>query len=180
MFESKDSRSQWQIVYDYLQTMNIDDVVTDEVLQGLLPGAPWASVVTAFHRASREMLAENLRAFDRVRTIGYRMVESREQERLALGQHRKAKRRNKAAKALASSVDLGRLTHDERRRLSLIEDHLARQAEMMNRLTQRQLKAEKRIAVTEKELLVNRDRGDELAGRLDRLTEMLERHGITE
>lgn len=173
MFETKDSRSQWQIVYDYLQTMNIDDVVTDEVLQGLLPGAPWASVVTAFHRASREMLAENLRAFDRVRTVGYRMVESREQERLALGQHRKAKRRNKAAKALASSVDLGRLTHDERRRLSLIEDHLARQAEMMNRLSQRQLKVEKRMALTEKDSAT-------LADRVDRLTEMLKRHGIEE
>jgi hypothetical protein len=180
MFQSKESRPQWQIVYDHLRTMKIEDIVSDETLCRLLPGTPTGSVRCAFYRAAREMLSENLRAFDRVRKVGYRMVESREQERLALGQHRKATRSTKRAKVLASNVDPERLTQDERRRLSAIEDHLVRQADMMSRLSQRQLKTERQVArldgrqaLSEKDALV-------LGDRLDRLSEMLRRHGIEE
>jgi hypothetical protein len=171
MFKSKETRAQWCVIYDHLCAVQIGDVVSDDTLRGLLPGTPWASVQGAFHRAAKKMLSEHLRAFDRVRTVGYRMVEPREQERLALGQHRKAARRTKAAKSLASNVDPERLTQDERRRLSAIEDHLVKQAEMMTRLSRRQLKTERRVAVTEKDSLA-------LGDRLDRLTEALKRHGI--
>lgn len=178
MFRSKETRAQWQVIYDHLQLMKIEDVVSDETLRGLLPGTPWTSVRGAFHRAAKEMLVEHLRAFDRVRKVGYRMVESREQERLALSQHRKATRRTKAAKSLATNVDPERLTQDERRRLSAIEDHLVKQADMMARLSRRQLKTEKRVAgidqrqaLTEKDFLAQADR-------IDRLADALKRHGI--
>lgn len=173
MFEAKQPQAQWQVVYERLQLLQINDVITDDALRSLLPEAPWNSVVTAFHRAAKEMLAEHLRAFERVRTVGYRMVQPREQERLALGQHKKARRRNKAAKALATNVDHTQLTSDERRRLAAVEDHLVRVDEMMNRLSRNQLKHDRRIAVTEKDSAA-------LTDRLDRLTEMLRRHGIQE
>jgi hypothetical protein len=180
MFQSKETRPQWQVIFDHLRTMQIDDVVSDETLHNLLPGTPKASVRGAFYYAAGRMLTEHLRAFDRVRKVGYRMVESREQERLGLNQQAKSRRSTRRAKRLVTFVDQTRLDSAERRRLSAIELHLARQEEMMNQLTRRQLKTErqvvrldKRQALTEKDALVKDDR-------LDRLVEMLRRHGIEE
>lgn len=168
---TQDSRPKWEIVYGHLQQHQIGDIVTDASLKDLLPGMKMDSIRTAFHRAAKEMLQRNLRAFERVRLVGYKMVESREQGRLALGQHTKAKRRIKAGRDLVVHVDHERLTWDERRRLDLIEDHLSKQQAMMRRLNERQLKAEQRIAVTEKETLVQDDR-------LSRVEDLLRRHGI--
>lgn len=167
----QDLRSKWEIIYEHLKQYQIGDVVTDESLQDLLPEMCKDGICTAFHRAAKEMLQRDLRAFERVRLIGYRMVESREQGRLALNQYTKAKRRIKASKDLVVHVDQGRLTWDERRRLDLIEDHLSKQQAMMRRLNERQLKSEERIAVNEKEVLAQEDR-------LSRVEEILRRHGI--
>ena len=171
MFETKADRPQWAIVYDRLAGMDVGEIVKDEELFGLLPDAPESSVRSAFYRAVRELEDANHRTLDRVRTVGYRVVDAPEHERLARGQHKKAKRRLKAANSRAHSADRTRLNPDERRRLDAIEDHLGRQQEMVRRLDARVEKTEQRTARTEKDTA-------QLADKLDELRDLLRRHGI--
>jgi len=177
MFDVKGDRPQWAVVYERLATMKIGETVKDAELAGLLPDAPEGSVKSAFYRAVREMEDVHHRTLDRVRLTGYRVVEAAEHERLARGQHKKAKRRLKSAWRKAHSADRSRLTPDERRRLDAMEDHLGRQQEMIRRL-------EGRVATVEADLKnARRDQKQDTASvsdRLDRLAELLEKHGITE
>lgn len=173
MFQTKGDRPQWQVVYEHLEKLQIGDVVKDDELADLLPDASRPSVVTAFWRAVAEMQRVHLRTFARVRMVGYEMVEARDHERLAREQHRRAKRRLKAARAKIGSADRSRLTEEERRRFSAIEDHLAIQASMLRRLETRQDKVEARVATTEKD-------SASLADKVDRLAALLQRHGITD
>lgn len=173
MFEVKGDRPQWQTVYERLSEMDIGEVIKDLDLLALLPDAPELSVRSAFWRAVREMEDEHKRSFTRVRLVGYRMVRAVEHERLARDQHRRAKRRIGAAIRKAHSADRKLLNTDERKRIDAIEDHLGRQQGMIRRLDARLDKTDARVARTEKESV-------ELTDRVDRLTELLGRHGITE
>jgi hypothetical protein len=172
MFKMRGNRSQWRVIYERLQTMNFNDEITDVELHNLLPGAPDPSVYGAFRRAKQEMQDMHQRSFARVRTVGYRMVEPSEHEKLARRQHGQARRRLKAGWREARSADRTRLSHDDRRRIDEIEDHLTRHRQMIDRLTLRQARTDARVARTEKD-------SAQLSDRLDRLMEMLERHGIT-
>lgn len=64
-----------------------------------------------------EMENERKRSFARVRGVGYRMVQAVEHGDLARQQHRKAKRRLKAAHRKAHSADRSLLTQEERQRI---------------------------------------------------------------
>lgn len=171
MFEIKGERPQWETIYARLSTMHIGETIKDEELAGLLPDAPEASIRGAFYRAQRQCEDDLHRTFDRVRTIGYRMVEAAEHEALARRQHRKAKRRMGAAVRKARSADRSLLTPEERRRMDAVEDHLTRQSEMIRRLDERVEKTEQRTARTEKDTAA-------LADRIDALQDLLQRHGI--
>lgn len=173
MFEVKGDRPQWQTVYERLSTMDIGDVIKDVDLFDLLPDAPEPSVRGAFWRAVREMEDERKRSFTRVRVTGYRMVEATEHERLARDQHKKAGRRMTSALRKAHSADRSLMDSEARRRIDAIEDHLGRQKEMIRRLEAQQEKTAARVARTEKD-------SAELTDRLDRLSDLLDRHGITD
>lgn len=173
MFETKGERPQWETIYGRLAAMQIGDIVKDDELFGLLPDAPEASVRSAFYRAVKQVEDDHKRTFDRVRNTGYRMVEASEHEGLARRQHKKAKRRMASAVRKAHSADRTRLTPDQRRRLDAVEDHLAKQAEMIRRLDQRVEKTEQRTGRVEKDAAA-------LSDRLDALQNLLKRHGIGE
>lgn len=162
---------QWVVVYQRLSSMQIGDVLRDEELYGLIPQAPQASMRVAFFRAVKQMELDNHRTFDRVRTVGYRMVEAVEHEDLARRQHRKANRRMKAAMGKLTSADRTRMTPDVRRRFDAMEDHVARQLDMIKRLDTRLGKVEERTATTEKDQVA-------LADRVDKLEDLLKRFGV--
>jgi hypothetical protein len=151
--------------------MDIGDVIKDPDLLALLPDAPEASVRGAFWRAVREMEDEHKRSFTRVRLVGYRMVQATEHERLARDQHKKAKRRMTSALRKAHSADRSLMDAEARRRIDAIEDHLGRQREMIRRIEAQQEKTAARVARTEKDSAA-------LADRIDKLTDLLDRHGI--
>lgn len=177
MFEVKGDRPQWQVIYDYLSTMAVGDVVKDEELAALLPDAAEGSVGTAYRRAVRQVEDDLKRTFTRVRTVGYRMVDANEHEGLARGHHKRAKRQLKTAKRKAVSADRSRLTREERARLDAVELNLSRQIEMTNRLTARVDKVENDLKAARRELRVD---SAHLADRVDQLAALLERHGINE
>lgn len=170
MFETKGDRSQWAIVYERLATMDIGQRITDDELFRLLPDASESTVRNAFWRAVREMEQDHQRTFDRIRTIGYELVHPREVERLARGQQRKAKRRLKSAQDKAHSADRSMLSHAEKQRIDALELNLAQQRDMIRRLD-RGLKVERQERKAETA---------DLTERMDALSALLAKHGITE
>jgi uncharacterized coiled-coil protein SlyX len=170
VFEVKGDKAQWVTVYEYLSTLQINQVVKDQELFALLPDAPEASVYGAFRRAMREMETGHQRTFDRVRTVGYRMVHPRETERLARGQQTKAKRRLKSAQDKAHSADRSMLDHAEKQRIDALELNLAQQRDMIRRLD-KGLKVER---------LERKAETADLTERMDALAALLAKHGITE
>jgi hypothetical protein len=177
MFDVKGDRPQWCTVYERLAGMSIGEVIKHDELAGLLPAAPAASVGSAFRRAVREAEIELSRTFSSVRGIGYVMAAAADHERLARGHHRRAKRQLKSAKRKASSADRSLLTREERARIDAVELNLSRQIEMTSRL-------ESRVSRVEDELKAARrqqsSESAELSERVDKLAELLERHGIAE
>lgn len=168
MFQPKGDKARWVTIYEHLQTLNIGGVVKDAELFALLPDASEACVRSAFARAVEEMQSAHHRSFDRVRLVGYRMVEAREHERLARRQHSRATKRLKSAVSKVRSADRSLLTQDERHRIDALEVHLASQQAMLARLD-KNLQTETRERKTETA---------ELAERVDQLTALLARHGI--
>lgn len=178
MFETKGDIAQWRAVYDYLVSLKVGDQVTDEELAGLLPeGAAETSWRGAFHRAVKEMEASHKRTFARVRAVGYRMVEAREHEQLARGQHKRAKRRLAAAYSKAHSADRSRLTPAERQRLDAIELNLAQQQQLTKRLDARVERLQRDLKEARRE---HKQDIASVSERVDMLAEQLARHGITE
>ena len=171
MFEVKGHQSQWKTIYDRLSLMDIDDVVTLKQLGEMLPNVPAASVRPAFYRAVKEMQARRSRTFAAVRGVGYRMVDANEHESLARGKHKSARKQLRKAQLIVASADRSRLTPEERRRIDELEHHMQRQADMLKRLDDRQDKTERRVALTEKDML-------HLSDRLERTEALLRKHGF--
>lgn len=168
MFEVKGDRAQWRVIYDRLTSMAIGDVIGDEELAELLPDTPEGSIRSAFYRAMKEMEDEHKRSFARVRTVGYKMCEAVEHADLARGHHKRARRQLRTAERKVHSADRSRLSHEERQRFDLMEMNLIQQQEMTKRLE----------AKVHREIRERKADTANLAERVDRLTELLERHGI--
>lgn len=168
MFEIKGDRAQWRTMYDRLSSMTIGDVITDKELAGLLPEAPEGSIRSAFYRAMRECEDEMRRTFARVRSVGYKMVEATEHERLARNHHKRARRQLRTAERKVHSADRSRLTQADRQRFDALEMNLAGQREMLAKLN----------AKVRRETQERKADTAQLSERVDRLTELLERHGI--
>ena len=177
MFEVKGDRAQWRTVYEHISTMDIGDVIKHDELTGLLPDAPESSIRPAFYRAVQECETELSRTFANVRGVGYKMVAANEHERLARTHHRRAKRQLKRAKRKATSADRSQLTREERARIDAVELNLARQIEMTSRLETRVAKVETDLKTARRE---QRTDSAQLAARVDKLTELLAKHGIGE
>lgn len=170
-FQSQRGLSQWRTVYNYLQGLEVDGVISDEKLNSLLLDAAPGSIIGAFRRAVKEMETVHQRTFVRVRTVGYRMVHAREHEQIARDYRKRAKRSMTTAHRKAHSADRRMLTPDERRRIDGLEHHLATQTEMLNRLAERHERLDQRVAKGEKVHL-------EVDDRVSRLEETLRRNGM--
>lgn len=180
MFQTKGDRAQWQVLYEYLTTMNIGDVVKYDELAGLLPGTPEGSVKSAFYRAMRECETQDKRTFSNVRGVGYRMVDANEHERLARVHHRKAKRQLRMSMRKARSADRSRLTREERSRIDAIELHLARQIDMTNRLAARVDRVEADLKAARREQRTDTAALNARLERVERLAEAIQRLGFAD
>jgi hypothetical protein len=172
LFTPKNGVAQWRTIYEHLLTMNIEDVVTDETLASLLPEAAPGSIRTAFDRAMREMETERSRTFDRVRKVGYRMVEAREHELIAQRHHKRSRRQLKKSRQKLVSADRSRLTADEKARFTALEVHVSQQQEMLRRLSAKQTAMQQVQVKTSGDVAA-------ISEQVSNLTALLERHGIT-
>ncbi len=177
LFEPVGERPQWQVVFDRIATMEIGDTITHQDLQALLPGAPRGSRDSALNRAVRQIEDDRKRTLANVRGIGYRMVEASEHEGLARRRHKRAKRQLSSASRKLRSADRSRLTPDERKRFDALEDHLSRQQEMIRRLDARVERAETGLREVRR---TQKQDSSAVVEQLDRITDLLRRHGITD
>jgi hypothetical protein len=170
MFETKSGKAQWEIVLAVLSTKNIGDVVKDdEILLALGPGFPAHSLSNVVNKAIREFRA-NKRTFERVRKVGWRMVEATEHSRLARKQQVRGRRRLRDAVSISASTDLSLLSPEQRRTQRVEELHLRR---LYDALSRRVDKVEDRVGTVEKATVSTDEK-------LDRLTDLLRRHGISD
>lgn len=177
MFETKHGKAQWEIITAVLETKNIGDTVTDEeLLVALGPDFPEASLNGVMWNAIRKF-RDRKRTFDRVRKTGWIMVEATEHSRLARKQQLKSKRRLADAVSISASTDLSLLNPEERRAQNAEELHfrqlLASVSRRVKRLEIAHEKIDQRVGVVEKVQ-------DNVDDRIDRLKDLLRRHGITD
>jgi hypothetical protein len=174
-FKPKGDRPQWQVIYDHIVGLEIGDVVKYDELHALLPNVSRTALYGVFTIAVKHVEEDRRRTFANVRSVGYRMVESVEHEGLARNQHSQAKRRLGAARRKLHSADRSRLTPEQRRRVDALEDHVSAQQEMIRRLDARVERAERGLQEVRRE---HRTDAAELSERVDRITDLLRRHGI--
>lgn len=173
MFETKSGKAQWEIVTEVLKTKNVGDIVTyEELLAALGPGFPRASLSVVVWSAIRKF-RDNKRTFENVRLVGWRMVEATEHSRLARRQQLRSKRRLADAVSISASTDLTKLDPEQRRAQREQELHLRQLLDRVSRVEKRQDKIEQRVGVVEKDHVGAVDE-------IDKLKDLLRRHGITD
>ena len=173
MFEKKGHKAQWEIVTEVLETKNIGDIATyEELLEALGPDFPRASLSSVVWAAIRKF-RNHKRTFANVRGVGWRMVEPTEHRTLARRQQIKSKRRLAEAVSISAATDLSKLDPEQRRAQQAQELHLRKLLDRVSRLEERQGKTEARVADVEKGHASTEDR-------VNRLTDLLKRHGITD
>lgn len=176
MFETKGTRAEWVLVYEALTKLGVGDTLPFEDLDALL-GRDFRNDRNPIYRATKELEVNDKRTVDSVRGVGYRIVEAREHEGLARRHHKRSRRQLTKAVAKAASADRAALTVEERKRIDGMELSLRQHAQMIRRLSERDEQREQQIKT------LRRDTNADVAAlseRVDRLTDLLERHGVTE
>ena len=167
MFETKGDLPEWRLIYDHAKTLDVGQTITYEVLDGIL-GRDFATGRSPIYRAMRELEDENSRTLVNVPNIGYRVAEAIEHEDLAKLHHKKSRRSIRRAASKLHSADRTRLTREQARRFDDMQAQLDQQAHMLRRVDGRVTKVDNRVTKVE----------TDVQARLDRLTDILTRHGI--
>lgn len=168
-FEIKGDEPQWQTIYDLLASKPHGGIVTYAELSEAI-GKDIRLGRSAIYKAHNELLKRNMRAIEVVTNVGYRVVESNEQDRLAKGQHKKARRRIKQGVRLIHHANRSRLTPEERTRFDAMELTMSQHSEAIRRLETRQKRTDEALKTTARTV-------DITAERLERIEAALKRSG---
>ncbi len=174
MFETKNNVAEWRIVYDALAKLGVGDTLDFDQLDELL-GRDFRDDRGPIYRAMKELEANDKRTVDSVRGVGYRVVEAREHEGLARRHHKRSRRQLGKAVAKAASADRSAMTAEERKRIDGMEMSLRQHAQMIRRLSERDEQREQQIKTLRRDTTAD---VAALSERVDRLTDLLERHGV--
>lgn len=173
-FEPVGTRPRWMDVLDVLTPLKVNDIVTYEQLSQAV-GFDIRPNRGDFYKAVEVLQRDHQRTVDVVRGRGYRVVAANEHGRLAKRHHRKSRRQLEKAVAKAASANRSELSTEERTRLDGMEMTLRAHSDVIRRLEQRAERTEFRLHRVEN----TQDRSsEEQAARLDRLEDLLKRHGI--
>lgn len=174
MFEVKGDQAEWRMIYARTLALAVDDVIKYTELDEILD-RDFRQNRSPIYRVIAELEKSNARTLAIVRGVGYRVAAASEHEGLARAHHQRSRRQMKKAVNKAASADRSALTPDERQRIDKVEMSLRQHAQMIRRL---EMRDEQRAA--EIKNLRRQTNADvaELADRVDRLTELLERHGV--
>lgn len=172
-FEIKGDAPQWSLIYDILASKQIGDIATyDELSEAI--DADIRTSRAPLYKAHNELLEQKLRGIEVVKNTGYRIVQANEHQRLAKGQHKKARRRIKQAIRIVQGTDHSLLTEQERSEMNAIQLNLSRQADAIRRLENRQGRTEAAVKAVEQKV----ESGEDRLARLERLEEALRSKGL--
>lgn len=148
-FQTKGDVAQWVIIREELRKLEIGDLLTYDHLETVL-GWDIRDNRTPLYKAAKEWGAEFHRALLPVTGEGYRVAEPTEHEHIARSQHRRSRRAlDRGARAL-QNADRGLLKPEDRSRFDAMETNIARQRDMMKRLSARVEVVEKTLAADRK------------------------------
>lgn len=174
-FEPVGERSRWTDILELLVPHAIDDLVTYEQFSAAAGVEDIRTRRGDIYKAMEVLQRDHQRTIEVVRNKGYRICAANEHGRLAKKHHKRSKRQLAKAVAKAASSNRAELTDEERRRIDSMEMTLRSHADMIRRLERRADRMEVRLEMAES--THDQDVADQ-AARIDRLEEMLRRHGI--
>lgn len=165
-FEPKGDRPQWESVYDLAKNAKPSTVLTFAELSEVLGydvSAQGASR-TPILRASERLLESENKVLHSVRGVGYRVAEPSEQEGLARGRQKRARKQIAKGVALVVNVDRNALTAEQRNSVDALCQVLTAQNAMLRR-------HDRRIGSVERTIR-------EVDDRVSAMEALLRRHGI--
>ncbi|MEV4672685.1 hypothetical protein AB0K34_13605 [Actinomadura sp. NPDC049382] len=174
-FEPKGDLPEWQLIYQRVSTLDEGTVLTYDDLDEIL-GRDFRSDRSPIYRCITELEKADHRTLATVRGSGYRIAAANEHERLAVGHHHRSRRQMRKAVSKAASADRSKLTPEERKRIDGLEMSLRQHADMIRRLEARDEQRQAEIKALRRDTSAD---VAEISERVDRLTELLERHGVT-
>lgn len=174
MFEVKGDQAEWRLIYAKVLALNVDDVIKYSDLDDVL-GREFRHDRSPIYRVIAELEKTNARTLANVRGVGYRVAAASEHEGLARAHHQRSRRQMRKAVNKAASADRSVLTPDQRKRIDGLEMSLRQHAQMIRRLEQRDEQRKAEIKALRRD--TNADVA-ELSERVDRLADLLERHGV--
>lgn len=174
-FTPRGDVAEWRLIYDAARQLDTGDTLTYEDLDALL-GRDLKGDRNPIYRAMRELETADQRTLTCVTNVGYRVAAANEHEGLAKHHHKKSRRQIRKAVSKAASANRADLTQDERQRIDAMEMTLRRHADMIRRLDVRDQERAAEIRQLRREK--NEDVA-ELSDKVDRLTDLLARHGIS-
>lgn len=170
MFEVKGDIPQWQMIYNALVPLKVNDTVTYEELSDAL-GVDFLSRRSVLDKAVLELQAHHLRTLINVRGVGYRVAEAAEHETLARQHHRKSRRSLGRSVAKIESADRTKLTREQRTKFDALELQLRQHQQMIKRL-------DSRVTAVETGVKDTRRVQEDADARISELFDLLKKHGI--
>ena len=183
MFEPLGAQAEWKTLYEHLKKVKLGTVVTYRTFSTLLD-RPFEDNRSPLYRAIKELEVQDKRTLVNVRGEGYRVAEPDEHEKLARRHIRSSHRQLTKAKGKTSSAPREGMSAEARRRLDALDAHLGDVRKVVMGLNRKQAEVDEKLEevreAAKKDRRKNKADVAELSSRLDHVTDLLARHGITE
>lgn len=171
-FQPVGDRARWQMVSDLLEGTETDDVVTYDEAARLLELDPLKErpiIQQAIRTAADHHQKETGRSIEAVPNMGYRIVKTDENLRLAHGRQQRSKRQLKRAHQILVRTDRNGLTPEQRQQFEAAGNAIGQLVDFVRRLDIRQQRLDEVVS----HVSVKTDRNEaeviELRQRLERL-----------
>jgi hypothetical protein len=171
-FEPIGDRARWRILYDMLQLVPTNGILTYDRMAEALDLHPESDrhiIQMAMRRAAREHEVVDKRAVDVVPNKGYRVVTAPEHMGLARRQQRRSSRALKAGHSKVVNVDLSNLDPEARKAFEVVARAFAAQMDFNRRIDIRQRRLEEALSTIDERHVRSEEEIAELRRRLEQL-----------
>lgn len=171
-FEPVGETARWRTIYNHLADTPVDGVLTYEAMGEALdldPVKDRHTIQVAMRRAAKELEAEDNRAVEAVKNVGYRVVQPEEHLRLARYQQRRSSRALARGHSKVVNVDLSNVDPEIRQAFQVVASAFAMQMEFNRRTDVRQKRLEESLEAVREKSSRTDDEVAELRARLERL-----------
>lgn len=144
-FVAKDVLPVWRKIYNYVRSLDVDEVVTYEELLEVSETELVSRVQSEVQRVIKELLDVDKRTLENVRGQGYRVVRAEEQLRLARKHQKKANRSTKRSFSNVTNVDHNALTPEQSKVFEKSANSLSAVLSLSNAESRKQAKLERSL-----------------------------------